>query len=100
MKNVGTTATDILQTTGTNRFTIIGCNLANTTEDNATISITVVDATSTEAYLVKGIIIPPNSSIKVVTNGEKLILAENCSLRIVSDVAESVDAVISYAELI
>jgi hypothetical protein len=40
-----------------------------------------------------------NASIKLITNGEKLIIAENCKLRIISNIADSIDAVISYAEL-
>jgi hypothetical protein len=100
VQGIGTTPTDIIATNANNRFTILGCNLANIIEDNTTVDITVVDASSTEVYYIKGIVIPANSSLKVVTNGEKLILAENCSLRIVTDVADSVDAVISYAEII
>jgi hypothetical protein len=100
VQGVGTTPTDIIATNANNRFTILGCNLANIIEDNTTIDISVVDSDSVEAYYVKGIVIPANSSLKVVTNGEKLILAENCSLRIVCDVPSSVDAIISYAEII
>jgi hypothetical protein len=44
--------------------------------------------------------IPPYNSAKIITNGEKLILMENTSLTITSDVASSLDAVISYAEIV
>lgn len=99
VKGVGTSPTDIIATNANSRFTILGCNLANIIEDNTTVDITVIDSTSTEAYYIKGIVVPANSSLKVVTNGEKLILAENCSLRIVCDVPNSIDAIISYAEI-
>lgn len=98
--NIGTTPVDALQTVSNNRFTIIGCNLANTTENNVTVDILVVDSTSSIGYYVKGIIVPANYSLKVITNGEKLILGEQCGLRIVSDTASSIDAVISYAEIV
>jgi hypothetical protein len=98
--SIGTTAVDALQTVSNNRFTIIGCNLANTTENNVTVDIMIVDATSTIGYYVKGVIIPANYSLKVITNGEKLILGEQCGIRIVSDTASSIDAVISYAEIV
>jgi hypothetical protein len=100
VKNIGTTAIDALQTVDNNRFTIIGCNLANLIDDPVTIDIFVVDSTSTAGYYVKGIILAPNSSLKVITNGEKLILSEQCGLRIVSDTDNSIDAIISYAEIV
>ena len=100
VKNIGTTAVDALQTVDNNRFTIIGCNLANLTDDPVTIDIFVVDNTSAAGYYVKGIVLAPNSSLKVITNGEKLILSEQCGLRIVSNVDNSIDAIISYAEIV
>lgn len=100
VKNIGTVAVDALQTVDNNRFTIIGCNLANIIDDPVTVSVYVVDATSTAGYYIKGIIVPANSSLKVITNGEKLVLAEQCGLRIVSNSDASIDAVISYAEIV
>lgn len=100
VKNIGTVAVDALQTVDNNRFTIIGCNLANIIDDPVTVSVYVVDSTSTAGYYIKGIIVPANSSLKVITNGEKLVLAEQCGLRIVSNSDASIDAVISYAEIV
>ena len=98
-KDIGTTPIDL--TAGANsRFTIIGCNLANSTDEDVIVDITVVDSTAIEGYYIKGLIISPYTSAKVVTNGEKIIIAENCTLRIVSDTANSIDAVISYAEIV
>jgi hypothetical protein len=59
----------------------------------------VVSDDSTPAYYVRGLAIPPNSAVKIITNGEKLILPETSGLRIVSDTASGVDTVISYVEL-
>lgn len=100
VKNIGTTAVDAIQTVENNRFTIIGCNLANVTDDPVTISVYVIDSSSTAGVYINGLIINPNTSIKLITNGEKLILAEQCGLRIVSDTDDSIDAVISYAEIV
>lgn len=96
---IGTTAVDVLIAGVLSRFTIIGCNLANVIEENITIDVFVVDAADVEAIYIKGLIVPMNSSIKLITNGEKLIIAENCRLRIVSNIADSIDVVISYVEL-
>lgn len=96
---IGTTAIDVLVAGVLSQFTIIGCNLANVIEENVTIDVYVVDAANVEAIYIKGLIVPMNSSIKLITNGEKLIIAENCRLRIVSNIADSIDVVISYVEL-
>ena len=83
VKGIGTTAVDAVQTVENNRFTIIGCNLANIIDDPVTVDIFVVDSSSTAGYYIKGI-----------------ILAEQCGLKILSDTDNSIDAVISYAEIV
>ena len=44
--------------------------------------------------------IPPNASLKVVNGGEKLVLSALCVLSANSDAESSVDAVVSYVELL
>jgi hypothetical protein len=79
---------------------VIGCNLANVTEyDTVVVDIQVIGADTTSAYYVKGLSIPPNTSVKVITQGEKLILPENTELRIVTNTADSIDATVSYVEI-
>jgi hypothetical protein len=63
------------------------------------VDIQVVGADTTTAYYVKGLSIPPNTSVKVITQGEKLILPENTELRIVTNTADSIDATVSYVEI-
>lgn len=97
---IGTEPIDVLQIPGGVRATVIGCNLANTTEyDTVVADVFVVDEFSTQGYYVKGLTIPPNTSVKVVTQGEKLILPETAGIRIVSDTDDSIDATISYVEI-
>lgn len=100
-KDIGTTPVTVLQTTVGNRFTIIGCNLANTTDEDVIVDITVTDdVEAVTGYYIKQLVISPYTSAKVITNGEKLILAESTTLTLVSDTASSVDAIISYAEIV
>jgi hypothetical protein len=99
-KNLGTTPLDVIGTVDNNRFTVVGCNLANTIDEDVIVDVFVVDSSSTAAYYIKGLIIPPYTSAKVITNGEKLILEPNTFLRLVSDTADSVDAVVSYVEIV
>jgi hypothetical protein len=98
--SIGTTPVDVLQIPEGVRATVIGCNLANVTEaDTINIDLYVIDETSTQGAYVKGLTIPPNTSVKVITQGEKLILPATSGLRIVSDTADSVDSTISYVEI-
>jgi uncharacterized UPF0146 family protein len=97
---IGTNPTDVVEIGAGVRATVIGCNLANVTEyDTVVVDIQVVGVDTTVAYYVKGLIIPPNTSVKVITQGEKLILPADTELRMVSDTADSVDATVSYVEI-
>jgi hypothetical protein len=97
---IGTNPTDVVEIGGGVRATVIGCNLANVTEyDTVVADVQIVGADTTVAYYVKGLAIPPNTAVKVVTQGEKLILPENTNLRIVTNTADSVDATVSYVEI-
>jgi hypothetical protein len=97
---IGTLPTDVVEIGAGVRATVIGCNLANTTDyDTLNVDVFVVGADTTVSYYVRGLVIPPNTSVKVITQGEKLILPETTSLRIVSDTADSVDATVSYVEI-
>ena len=98
--SIGTAPNDILTIEAGTRATVIGCNLANITDyDTVNIDVFVVGTDSVPVYYIKGLTIPPNSSVKLITNGEKLILPEFCSLRVVADLADSVSAVVSYVEI-
>lgn len=97
---IGTVPTDIVEIGIGVRATVIGCNLANVTDyDTVVADVQMVGADTTVSYYVKGLAIPPNTSVKIVTQGEKLILPENTSLRITSDTTGSIDATVSYVEI-
>jgi hypothetical protein len=97
---VGTVPTDVVNIGSGVRATVIGCNLANTTDyDTVVADVFVVGADTTVSYYVRGLVIPPNTSVKVITQGEKLILPETTGLRLVSDTPDSIDATISYVEI-
>lgn len=97
---IGTTPTDVVEIGAGVRATVIGCNLANVTEyDTVVADVQVVGSDTTVSYYVKGLAIPPNTAVKVVTQGEKLILPSNSGLRIVTNTADSIDATVSYVEI-
>ena len=98
--DIGTTPVDVLQIPLGVRATVIGLNLANVTDyDTVNVDVYVIDENSTQAHYVRGLVIPPNTTAKVITQGEKLILPETAGIRIVSDTEDSVDATISYVEI-
>jgi hypothetical protein len=99
-KDIGTTPREVIETADNSRVTVIGMSLANTTDFVVLADISVLNDTSTEAYYAKGIIIPPNSTARVVNGGEKLILTNSNVLKILSSVDNSLDAVISYVEIV
>jgi hypothetical protein len=79
---------------------VVGCNLANNTLfETVAVDVFVVDEDSNAALYVKNVIIPPNTAVKLITGGEKLILPETAGLRVSSSVEDSVDVVISYVEI-
>jgi hypothetical protein len=51
------------------------------------------------ALYIKAVVIPPATSVKLITNGEKLILQERTGIRLVSDTPASLDSIISYVEI-
>jgi len=97
--SIGTTPVDLVSIPDGVRATVIGCNLVNVSESVITTNVYVVDASSTQAYYVKEAVIPPNTTLKVTTQGEKLILPTNAILRCESSSADSIDATVSYVEI-
>lgn len=98
--DIGTTAVDVVTSPVGFNITVIGCNLTNTTTyDTVLANVYVIDEGSNASYYVKDFALPPGNTIKIVTNGEKLILPENSTLRIESSVDDSIDSVVSYVEL-
>lgn len=99
INDIGTTPVTVISNDPARRSTVIGLSLANLTESLVTVDVEVSTLTSS-GYYIKGVHIPPNQSLKVVTNGEKLIIAENGTLTITCDTAAGVDAVVSYVDIV
>ena len=97
---IGSTPVDVVQIGEGVRATVVGCNISNITEyDTVNVDVFVIDEYSTEAYFVKNIAIPPQSALKVITQGEKLILPATSGIRVVSDTEDSIDVTVSYVEI-
>ena len=98
--HIGTTKTQVLGIQNGVRATIIGFNVANITDyDVVSITVTLRDNTDNESVYIKNLPVSPNSAVKLVTNGEKLIIPANHKVDVVCNVEESIDVIISYVEL-
>jgi hypothetical protein len=98
--NVGTTRQEVLASSANTRITIVGFSLANLTEGVVLISVELQDETSTVGFYAKDLIVPPNTSLRVLNGGEKLILAPSNVLYVTSNVDDSIDVVISTVEIV
>lgn len=100
IKEVGVVPVRILETTPTTRATVIGLSMANLSESIITVNVMIQDNTSVTGYYLKDIIIPPQSTLKAVNGGEKLILAPSNQLYVSSNLGDSVDVICTYVEIV
>jgi len=100
VKDIGTMKIVAITTNGSTRSTIIGISLANTTRGAVSVSILIGDDASSEGYYLKDVFLPPNSTLKPLGPAEKLILAPTNTLLLQSNKENSVDAVISYVDIV
>ena len=100
IKEVGTTPILAIETDAGTRSTIVGMSFANLTDNTVFASVLVHDDTSVEGYWLKDVQIPANTSLRALSAGEKLILAPENQLYLVSDTTEGFDAVISYVNIV
>ena len=89
-----------IETNASTRSTIIGISLANTTTGAVSVSVLIGDDASSEGYYLKDVLVPPKSTLKPLGPAEKLILAPNNTLLLQSNKSNSVDAVLSYVDIV
>ena len=99
-KEVGTVPVRVLETTPTTRATVIGMSLANLSASVITASVLLQDDTSVTGYYLKDVIIPPQSTLKAINGGEKLILSTSNQLYVVSNQSNALDVITTYVEIV
>ena len=96
----------VIKDVGTNpinsstRVTVIGMSLTNLTDSFVYVSVLIKDDTSITGYYIKDSLLPANTSLRVVATGEKLIIAPDNCIQVVSSVDDSVDAIASFVEIV
>jgi hypothetical protein len=97
---LGTTPTTVLTTNASAKTTVIGLSMTNTTANVLLASVQLQDTVAnTSAYFVQNIVLPPNTSARVINGGERLVLGPSTNVIIVSNQDSSVDLVMSYVEI-
>lgn len=98
--NVGTDRTEVLATNENARVTVVGFSLANLTEGVVLVDIELQDEASVTGYYARELIVPPNTSLRVLNGGEKLILTPTNNLYVSANVDNSVDCILSTVEIV
>lgn len=100
VSNIGTDRQEVLATNDNTRITVVGFSLANLTDGVVLVDVELQDETSTTGYYAKEMILPPNTSLRVLNGGEKLILTPNNNLFVRSNVDTSIDCILSTVEIV
>ena len=82
VKEIGTLPVDIYETDASTRATVIGLSITNLTTSFVYVDVIIFDDTSVAGYYLKDTVLPANTAIRVVNQGEKLILAANNKLQV------------------
>lgn len=80
------------------QVTIIGLTIANRTAGNIFVDVTLYNG-ATDYYIVKGAPVPAGGSIVIVGGDQKVVMEPGDSVRVLSDVAASADAIMSILEI-
>lgn len=96
---IGTTPVEVYSTAANTKATVIGVNIANTTDDTVFINIQLRDETSATAFVVKNAEIPAGAALAAMGGDQKLVMDPLNYLLVSSDTASSVDVIVSVLEI-
>jgi len=97
---LGSTPTTVLTTNSSARTTVIGLSLTNTSSSVVLASVQLQDTLAgTNAYYIQNIVVPPNTSARVINGGERLVCGPSTNIVITSNIDGSIDLVMSYVEI-
>jgi hypothetical protein len=99
-RSIGTSLTAVgSYTVGSSTdVTVIGLTVANRTASQVLVDATLNDG-SNDTYIVKDAPVPAGSSLVIVGGDQKVVLTTNDSIKVKSDTASSVDAIMSILEI-
>jgi len=100
IKDIGTVPQTILATGPTDKVTVIGLSITNLIQSFVYVDILLRDDSSVTGFYLKETLVAANTSLRAVNQGEKLVLAPNNELLVVSNTTDSVDVICSFAEIV
>jgi len=96
--SIGTSTTDVYTVPASTTAVVIGCNLANTPGDQVNGNVIInKSGANDDVYLIRNIPIPNGSAFEF-NAGNKIILQTGDKIQISSDIASSIDAIVSVLE--
>ena len=95
INGLGKTEQVMITTLSNQKAACVGLSLANLTGGIVKASVLLEDAEGTKGYYIKDLLIAPNSSARVINGGEKLLLAPENIISVVSDTNNSLDVIFS-----
>lgn len=97
-QNVGTTSTTVYTAPALTTTTAIGLQLCNVAATSILADVTLTKGATT-VYLLKDVPLPTGSTIVVIGGDQKVVLNTTDVLKVRSNTASSLDAVLSVLEL-
>ena len=99
-RGVGTTPTAVGSYTvaSATQVTVIGLAVSNTSSSQVLVDAMVNDGTN-DTYLVKQAPVPSGGALVIIGGDQKVVLEPNDSIKVTSDTASSIDAVMSILEI-
>lgn len=97
-KGVGVTPASIYTTPALSQAVLLGMNIANTSAQVVLVDI-VVTVSAVDYYILKQVSIPVGSAFTPTGSEQKVIMAAGDTLKINSNVAASLDVLLSFAEI-
>lgn len=100
VNNIGTVPVEIYQTGASDRATVIGLSLTNLTQNFVYVDVMLKDDSSITGFYAKEVLVGANTSLRLVNQGEKLILAPNNILMVRASADDAIDSILSYVEVV
>ena len=99
-RNTGVTPVDILPEALVDSYdAVVGIRLANVSSSDISVDVYIVRS-ATNYYIVKNVEILQGSSLELIDGGSKIVLHDNDKIMAVSNVATSLDVIVSYVDAI
>ena len=99
IRSIGTSATDVGSAVpaGT-EVTVIGLSCANIIASQVLVTITINDGTNT-TNVVKDVPVPSNATLVAIGGDQKVVLMTGDKIVVTSNIASSVDVIMSFLEI-